>query len=92
MPSPLANSLSQHFAGVTDPRSEHNIRHSLLNIITIAICGVVGDADSWVDIEMFGNAKKRWFETFHIIEHRCRLNAEKFMLFVFSSLLRTLVV
>ena len=69
MPSPPANSLGQHFAEVTDPRREHNIRHTLLNIISIAICGVVGGADSWVDIEMFGNAKMSWFETFLDLPH-----------------------
>jgi predicted transposase YbfD/YdcC len=69
MPSPPASNLGQHFAEVTDPRSEHNIRHSLLNIICIAICGVVGGADSWVDIEMFGKAKLSWFETFLDLPH-----------------------
>jgi predicted transposase YbfD/YdcC len=69
MPSPPANSLGQHFAEVTDPRNEHNIRHTLLNIITIAICGVVGGADTWVDIEMFGHAKLSWFETFLDLPH-----------------------
>ena len=69
MPSPAANSLGQHFAEVTDPRNEHNIRHSLLNIMTIAICGVIGGADNWVDIEMFGNAKLSWFKTFLDLPH-----------------------
>lgn len=69
MPSPPANNVGQHFSGITDPRNEHNIRHSFLNIITIAICGVVGGADSWVDIEMFGNAKLNWFETFLEMPH-----------------------
>lgn len=69
MPSPAVNKLGQHFAEVTDPRNEHNIRHTLLNIITIAICGMVGGADSWVDIEMFGKAKLSWFETFLDLPH-----------------------
>jgi predicted transposase YbfD/YdcC len=69
MPSPPANGLGQYFAEVTDPRNEHNIRHPLLTIMTIAICGVVGGADNWVDIEMFGNAKASWFETFLDLPH-----------------------
>jgi predicted transposase YbfD/YdcC len=69
MPSPPANGLGQYFSEVTDPRNEHNIRHPLLNVMTIAICGVVSGADSWVDIEMFGNAKASWFETFLDLPH-----------------------
>lgn len=69
MPSLPADSLGQHFSEVKDPRNGHNIRHPLLNIITIAICGVIGGADSWVDIEMFGNAKRSWFETFLDLPH-----------------------
>ncbi len=69
MPLPPANNLGQHFAEITDPRNEHNIRHPLLNIISITICGVIGGADSWVDIEMFGNAKLSWFETFLEMPH-----------------------
>jgi predicted transposase YbfD/YdcC len=69
MPSPPPNSIGQHFANVTDPRSGQNIRHSLLSIISIAICGIIGGADTWVDIEMFGNAKRSWFETFLDLPH-----------------------
>jgi hypothetical protein len=28
-----------------------------------------GGADNWVDIEMFGNAKLSWFETFLDLRH-----------------------
>jgi predicted transposase YbfD/YdcC len=69
MPSPPADNPGQHFAEVTDPRNGHNVRHSLLNIITIAVCGVIGGADNWVDVEMFGNAKLSWFETFLDLPH-----------------------
>lgn len=69
MPSAPANNIGQHFSDITDPRDEFNTRHSLLNIITIAICGVVGGADSWVDVEMFGRAKLSWFERFLGLPH-----------------------
>lgn len=56
-------SIAKHFGQVKDPRVERTKRHKLLDIILIAICGVICGADSWVDIEMFGKAKKEWLKT-----------------------------
>lgn len=39
-------------------------RHQLLAIITIALCAVICGADTWVDVEEFGKAKRGWLETF----------------------------
>lgn len=33
-------------------------------MLTIAICGVICGADSWTEIEQFGEAKLAWFKTF----------------------------
>jgi predicted transposase YbfD/YdcC len=63
------NSLSEQFGGMRDPRSGQNIWHPLENIIVIAICGAICGADNWVDIEMFGTAKREWFETFLDLTH-----------------------
>ncbi len=38
--------------------------HQLLTMITIALCAVICGADTWVDVEEFGNAKRAWLETF----------------------------
>lgn len=63
------SSINEHFGGMTDPRSGQNIWHPLENIMVIAICGAICGADNWVDIEMFGNAKREWFETFLDLTH-----------------------
>jgi predicted transposase YbfD/YdcC len=63
MPS-QASSISEHFSGVSDPRSGDNVWHPLINIMTIAICGAICGADNWVDMEMFGIAKQDWFASF----------------------------
>ena len=47
--------------GGPPPRIERSKRHGLLDIITIAICGVICGADSWVFVEMFGKSKEEWF-------------------------------
>jgi hypothetical protein len=56
--------LVEHFAELEDPRVERAKRHSLLAVITIALCGVICGAESWVEIEQFGHAKADWFATF----------------------------
>ena len=61
---PETKNIAECFSEVTDPRIERSKRHKLLDIILLAICGVICGADSWVDIEMFGKAKKGWLKTF----------------------------
>lgn len=59
--------LRTHFAKLDDPRLERSKLHQLLDVITIAICAVICGADSWVEMEEFGNAKRSWFETFLVL-------------------------
>jgi hypothetical protein len=49
--------IAQCFAEVDDPRRDHLKRHWLIDIIILAIGGVISGADSWVEIEAWGNAK-----------------------------------
>jgi predicted transposase YbfD/YdcC len=53
-----------YFCGLEDPRSDHTRRHQLIDIIAIAICGIIWGADSWVDIELFGKSKEEWLKGF----------------------------
>ena len=62
-------SIEQYFGDLSDPRSGQNVQHPLLSIMTIAICGVICGADTWMDIEMCGQAKQGWFETFLDLPH-----------------------
>jgi predicted transposase YbfD/YdcC len=63
------NSLEQYFGKLEDPREGQNIQHPLLSIIGIAICAVIGGADNWVDVEMFGQVKEAWLKTFLALPH-----------------------
>jgi len=56
--------IMTHFAALEDPRIERAKRHLLVDIITIALCAVICGADTWVEVEEFGNAKRAWFATF----------------------------
>ena len=56
--------LSDKLSILSDHRVERTRRHSLTNIMVIAICAVVCGADYWVDIEEFGKAKREWLSRF----------------------------
>jgi predicted transposase YbfD/YdcC len=60
---PIAN-IREHFSGLEDPRVDRTKRHMLMDILVIAICGVVCGAETWVDVETFGNAKLKWLKQF----------------------------
>jgi len=57
-------SVEKHFEELKDPRINRTKKHKLIDIVVIAICGVICGADTWVDIENFGNAKKEWLEKY----------------------------
>lgn len=54
--------LTRHFKELKDPRREHKKLHKLVDILFIAICSVIANAESFVDIEAFGKAKEKWFK------------------------------
>lgn len=62
------NSITKYFKKLTDPRRD-NRRHKLIDIITIAICGVICNADSFEHIAEFGKAKHEWLNQFLELTH-----------------------
>jgi predicted transposase YbfD/YdcC len=63
------DSLEQYFGKLADPREGQNVQHPLLSIVGIAICAVIGGADNWVDVEMFGQVKEGWLKSFLALPH-----------------------
>ncbi len=60
----VAELFTPFFAGLTDPRLERTQRHTLLDIIILAVCATLGNANGWADIERFSKAKLDFFRTF----------------------------
>lgn len=60
----IGASLTEHFALLEDPRAEHLTDHKLIDIIMIAICAVICGAETWTDIELFGNERLDWLSQF----------------------------
>lgn len=46
-----------------DPRGR-NVRHKLMDILTIALCGVICGAGDWVAVVYYAGQKQAWFESF----------------------------
>lgn len=63
-----SESISKHFANLSDPRRD-NKRHQLIDIVTIAICAVICNADSFEHIAEFGRAKYEWLKRFLTLPH-----------------------
>jgi len=59
-----ALSIRRHFARLKDPRRQHRRRHQLLDIIVIALCGVIANCNSWQDIETFACKRRQWLGRF----------------------------
>ncbi|MDM8546741.1 ISAs1 family transposase [Candidatus Venteria ishoeyi] len=57
-------SISEHFKDLPDPRKPGMILHKLLDIITIAVCGIICGANDWVGVETFGKSKQQWLSGF----------------------------
>jgi len=68
MTDKLLESLIDHFSEVEEPRAD-NKRHLLLDIIIIAICAAICDANEWTDVQLFGEAKEEWFRSFLELPH-----------------------
>jgi predicted transposase YbfD/YdcC len=65
----IEDSFFDYFSVLTDPRTDINIKHKLIDIVTIALCAVVCDCDGWEDIEDFAIERESWFKTFLELPH-----------------------
>lgn len=48
---------------LVDPRIARTRRHHLLDIVAIALCAVLAGAESWVEVEEWGEIKLPWLRT-----------------------------
>jgi predicted transposase YbfD/YdcC len=62
--SQIPASLEACFGDLPDPRVVGRCDHKLIDMVVIAICAVITGAESWVEVETFGNMKQAWLKTF----------------------------
>lgn len=61
--------IAVHFGDLVDERDDQGKRHSLLDVITIAICALIAGGEGWTDMELFGQTKEAWFQGFLDLPH-----------------------
>jgi predicted transposase YbfD/YdcC len=57
-------SVSRYFTRLRDPRRQHLKRHLLIDILVIAICAVIANADDWQQVVTFAKRRRAWLQTF----------------------------
>ena len=62
-------SIIDHFSAIEDFRVARESNHKLIDILVIALCGMICGADEWVQIEAFGKAKEEWLRKFLELPH-----------------------
>jgi hypothetical protein len=60
----MLEALISKFAQLEDPRCDWRVEHKLLDILVIAVCAVIGEAESFEDIALYGRCKRDWLERF----------------------------
>jgi predicted transposase YbfD/YdcC len=56
--------IRKYLCRLKDPRVNRCKRHVLTDIVTMAICAVIGNADTWNDIATFALRRQEWFARF----------------------------
>jgi predicted transposase YbfD/YdcC len=64
MPTSDPAAFQEHFKDLDDPRVERTRKHPLINIVFIAVCGVLSGADSFAAIHEFGVDRRGWLTRF----------------------------
>lgn len=52
------------FSGLKDPRIDRRKRHSLVNVLVMALSATIGNAEGWDDIADFCESRREWFQSF----------------------------
>ena len=55
-------SIKRYFARLPDPRRRRTrVAHPLINLVVMALCGVIAGADTWEEIARFAKVRREWF-------------------------------
>src|ERR671932_2240297 len=60
----MLEALIAAFETIEDPRCEWKVEHRLLDNLVVAACAVLGEAETFEDIALYGRCKRRWLEGF----------------------------
>jgi predicted transposase YbfD/YdcC len=60
----MLEALITELEAIEDPRCGWKVEHKLLDILVIAVCAVLGEAESFEDIALYGRCKHAWLAQF----------------------------
>jgi predicted transposase YbfD/YdcC len=61
--------FGEYFAELEDDRDPRKTKHLLVEVLLIAILGVLSGAESWVDLAFYARHKRDWLATFLSLPH-----------------------
>ena len=56
--------MTECFAEITDPQVQRTKHYALIDIVVIALCGVICGCNSWEDLPKYGRAKRDWLRRY----------------------------
>src|SRR4051794_2899470 len=56
----MLEALIAELASIEDPRCGWKVEHRLIDILVIAVCAVLGEAETFEDIALYGRCKEAW--------------------------------
>jgi predicted transposase YbfD/YdcC len=62
--APSVASIKKHFRRLHDPRVVGRTKHLLIDLLVLALCGVIANCDDWPDIVLFARQREGWFRRF----------------------------
>jgi predicted transposase YbfD/YdcC len=62
--TPSVASIKKHFRRLYDPRVVGRTKHLLIDLLVMALCGIVANCDDWPDIALFAQQRESWFRRF----------------------------
>ena len=60
----MLEALITELEAIEDPRCGWKVEHRLIDVLVIAVCAVLGEAESFEDIALYGRCKRAWLEGF----------------------------
>ena len=60
----MIEGLVESFAALDDPRCPGKVEHRLVDVLVIAVCAVVAEAETFEDIALYGRCKEGWLRGF----------------------------
>jgi predicted transposase YbfD/YdcC len=60
----MLEALITELETIEDPRCGWKVEHRLIDVLVIAVCAVLGEAESFEDIALYGRCKRDWLQRF----------------------------